>query len=281
MTTLFLALSIFATTLQSVFKKKVNAKCTNCEFTVSTAITFFALLYFLIFSDKSFFDTALIPYSLAFSLCYATAAVTCVLAIGCGSMALTNLALVYSKIIPIFYSIFFRDETLSSFRIVGLICLALSLFLTYFKRDGEGVSLKWMFYVFLLFLSNGMCSVLMREQQVKFDGKSDGTFMVISLVIVVMILGISALIRERGRVVETLKKGIGWCALCGAGNGTANYFAFICLTRIPGIVYYPISSAGDLVLTFIFSVALFRERFTRNQIIGFVFGILSIILINL
>jgi len=281
MTVLFLSLSILATTMQSVFKKKVNAKCTGCQFLISTLITFFALVYFAVVSDLSYFPSGMLPYCLALSVCFATATVTCVMAIACGSMALTNLVLAYSRAIPILYSIFFLGDKLNSFQTAGLVCLGLSMLFTYYKRDGGGISLKWVIYAVLLFLSNGMCAVTMRSQQIKFGTETDGIFMVVSLIFATLIVLIAAIVRERREIKTVLRYGIGLCALCGGSNGIANYFGLICLARLPGTVYYPITGAGDLVLTFIFSVALFKEKFSKNQIIGFVFGVLSMILINL
>ncbi len=282
MTVLYLSLSIIATTLQSVFKKKVNAVCPGKEISISFTITFFALLYFVIFSDTSGFTSAILPYSVALAVCYATAAATGVMAIGCGSMALTHIILAYSRIIPILYSLIFLGETLDEVQIVGVVCLGLSLLFTYYKPEkGAAITTKWVVYVILLFLSNGMCSVFMRMQQIRFENKVDGIFMVTSLIMVELILLVIAFTREGKGAVTVFKKGIGWCGLCGASNGIANFFTLLCLPLMAGSVFYPVSSAGDLVLTFLFSVVIFKEHFSKNQVIGFAFGILSMVLINL
>ena len=282
MTILYLSLSIIATTLQSVFKKKANAVCPNKEISISFTITLFALLYFLIFSDKGGFTLEILPYSAALSVCYATAAATCVMAIGCGSMALTHIILAYSRIIPILYSLIFLDESLNDVQTLGVICLGLSLLFTYYKPEkGSAMSVKWVVYVVLLFLSNGMCTVLMRMQQIKFDKKSDGIFMITSLIMAVAILWVIALIREGKGILGVFKKDIHWCGLCGASNGIANFFTLLCLPLMAGSVFYPVSSAGDLVLTFLFSLIIFKERFSKNQVVGFAFGVLSMVLINL
>ena len=78
-----------------------------------------------------------------------------------------------------------------------MVCIALSLVFTYYKREnGSAVSLKWVIYAVILFISNGMCSVFMRMQQIRFDGKVDGIYMVVSLAVVLVILLAMALIRE-------------------------------------------------------------------------------------
>jgi len=282
MVVLYLSLSIIATTLQSVFKKKVNFACPNKEISISFVITSFALLYFLVFSDLGGFTCEILPYAMGLAVCYATAAATGVLAIACGSMAFTHIVLAYSRIIPILYSLIFLGEKLNAIQIAGVVCLALSLVFTYYKREkGSAVSLKWVIYAVILFISNGMCSVFMRMQQIRFDGKVDGIYMVVSLAVVLVILLAMALIREGKGFFQVFKKGILWCGLCGASNGIANYFTLLCLPLMAGSVFYPVSSAGDLVLTFLFSLVIFKERFTKNQTVGFVLGIIAMIFVNL
>lgn len=283
MVALYLFLSVIATTLQSVFKKKVNSVCPGKEISISFVITFFAFLYFLIFSDKSGFTAEILPYAAALAVCYAIAAATGVLAIGCGSMAFTHIILAYSRIIPIFYSLIFLNEKVNSIQITGLVFLGLSLIFTYYKRDntGSGITFKWLVYVILLFVSNGMCSVFIRMQQIRFNNKVDGIFMVTSLVMVLVILLVIAIIREGKGILDVFRKGIGWCGVCGASNGVANYFSLLCLPLMAGSVFYPVSSAGDLVLTLLFSLIIFKERFSKNQIVGFFLGILSMVLINI
>ena len=285
MIVVFVALCIVTQALQSVFKKKINEKCEHGEFMVGAMISLFALLYFVIFSDNVVFGTQIIPYSIAFSICYVIGTVTCVFALACGSLAFTNLMLAYSCILPLGYSLIYCGEALKAIQVIGIIALALSFLFTYYpdKKDAgnQKFSLKWLVYVFLLFLSNGMCMVIQQMQQRVFGGKYDASFMIISLVMAMIILIVCAFIRERKNIVKTLKNGVLLSGLCGACNGAANYFGLLCLLILPGSVYHPLISAGNLVLTYVLSVTLFKEKFQKNQVIGFILGIVSMVLINI
>ena len=118
-----------ATSIQGAFKKHLNIKCKSSEFTVSSMITFFALVFFLIFSNGITFSVDFIPYCVIYSLCYACAAVTYVLALSCGSLALTQLILSYSCLIPLTYSLLCGD-TLGVFQMIGIAFLLSSLVVT-------------------------------------------------------------------------------------------------------------------------------------------------------
>ena len=284
MSALLLSVRIASQSLQSIFKKKMNERCNSCEFSLSTLIACFALAYFLIFSEKFVFDSRIIPYCIAFSVCYAMASVTCVLALNCGSLALTDLMLVYSTVIPLGYSLIFCGETLGFLQIIGVAFLCVSFFFTYFKSGGskkQKISIKWIIYAALMFLSNGMCSVIQQLQQRVFGASLDDTFMIISLIMVVVLLGISALVREGKKFLVAIRGGFLLCGLCGACNGVMNYFALLCLLVVPEAVYYPLTTAGSMLLTYLLSMVIFKERFTKRQVFGFALCVLSMIFINI
>ena len=268
--------------MQSVFKKRLNKKCTNCEFSVGTLISAFALLYFLIVSKNLTFAPELLPYSVAFAVCYAVATVTCVLALNTGSLAFTELMLAYSGTMPLLYGILFMDDPLTLWKILGIVLLLISFLFTYYKPKGQKQTFRkiWFLYVALLFLTNGGCGVVMRMQQNRFSGTMDSSFMVFSLIMVVVFLLTASLIQKEN-VLHAVKKGWYLTGLCGACNGAANYFSLLCLLTIPGTIYYPFTSAGGLTLSYILSVTVYKEKFNIGQIIGFVLGVLSMILVNL
>ena len=280
---LYLGVGIFTNSLQSAFKKVLNKRASHSEFTFSAMITTAALLFFVIFSGNISYSWSFVPYSAVYSICYATAAVTCVLALSCGSLALTNLALVYSGVIPLLYSLLFCGEQMNGFQIGGLICLWSSFVLTYYRREKtrQPFSIKWMVYVGLLFLSNGMCGVLSRMQQRIFGGVYDRSFMIVSMTMAGILLWIAAIVRERHEMKTAVRCGWWLSATCGTFNGVTNFLGLMCLLVIPGVIYYPVSSAGSLVVTCLLSMVVFKERFTRAQLVGFVLGVVAVVLLNL
>lgn len=279
---LFLSLVIVTTSLQSVFKKRLNQKCTACEFSVGTLISSFSLLYFLIVSKNLTFTWELFPYSLAFAICYAVATVTCVLALNCGPLAFTELMLAYSSTLPLLYGIIFMKDPITIWKVTGILLLLISFIFTYYKPKGEKQTFKksWIIYVILLFLSNGGCGVFMRMQQNRFSGAMDSSFMVSSLIMVVIFLLTASLVRKEN-ILLAIKRGWYLTGFCGACNGAANYFSLLCLLTIPGTIYYPFTSAGGLTVSYIISVVGYKEKFRTGQVIGFILGVLSMILVNL
>lgn len=271
--------------MQGVFKKKLNEKCRECEITLSAMISLFALVFYALLATDITFSIEIIPYSVVFGTCYATAASTYVLALASGSLALTELMVVYSIAVPLTYSLIFCGDTLSITQIIGLIFLAVSFFFTYYKpkntQKKQTKLVRWAIFATLLFFSNGACGVAKQMQQRVFEGKYDNSFILISLIIAVVLLAIVAVVKEKRRVLFAIKNGSLLSGMCGACNGAANYFSMLCLLVVPGAIYYPLTAAGGLVLTCILSAVIYKEKFKANQIIGFVLAALSIVLINI
>lgn len=279
-----LIVTTVATSTQGLFKKYLNEKCKNSEFTVSAMITLFALLFFAVFSGDIRLSPEFLPYSAAYGVCYACAAVTYVLALNHGSLALTQLVIAYSCVIPLGYSLI-CGETLGVFRIIGILFLFASLIVTYYRKetgkDKNAVSLKWVALVALMFVSNGMCGVLSRMQQIKFSGIYDNSFMLVSLILATLLISTTAIIRERRTIMETVKRGVLFSFGSGLSNGIANYFGLIALALVPNAIVYPVKSAGGLVLTALMSIFIFKEKLRTAQYIGVGLGILAMVFINI
>ena len=285
MEALLLTAQIASQSMQGVFKKKLNEKCRDCEISLSAMISLFALALYAFLATNISFSIEIVPYSIVFGVCYATAASTYVLALASGSLALTELMVVYSITVPLAYSFIFCGDTLNIAQIFGLIFLAISFFFTYYKPKStpkkQTKLVKWTIFATLLFFSNGACGVVKQMQQRVFEGRHDNSFILLSLIIAVVLLAIIAVIKEKHRVLFAIKNGSLLSGMCGACNGAMNYFSMLCLLVVPGAIYYPLTAAGSLVLTCILSAVIYKEKFKRNQIIGFILAALSIVLINI
>ena len=164
-------------------------------------------------------EIGVIPYALAFAAAYCTFTVFVVLAIGCGSLSLTNLMISYSLMIPALYGVFFLKETLSRFFYPGILLLACSLFLINEQGEKTKIRFKWILYVTLAAVGNGLCSVFQKMQQVKFDGAYKNEFMIIALVSGAIGLSIVALVQERREMIPCVKLGWIYAVSGGLCNG--------------------------------------------------------------
>lgn len=273
---------------QKVIQDRYNARCRSGVFLFSGMISFFAMCFFMVVNrDWTWSNTLLIP-TVAFGLSYAAATVFVVLAIRCGSLAKTTLVASYSLLVPAFAGVFILGEKLNPFMITGLVLLVLSLWLTNYRRASldqpkEKVTLRWLIYISLGFVGNGMCSTVQKLAPHYLGEEINANlYMVTALGLSTVVLITASFLTgevERGR---TLRIGTPLSLFCGLFNGGVNYLAIYLIRQgIPASVMFPVLSAGEIILIVPYALLVRRERFTPKQWIGFGVGVAAVVLLNL
>ena len=277
---LLLAIVVACISLQNIFRKQYNVKMqTPSAFSFSLLSTVFALLFFVICSGfKLEFVLGVVPYSVGFAVSYALALAGSLLAIKHGPLSITMLITSYSLVIPAFHGIFAYGDTLEVVGIIGLLMLLVSLFLINKKSSNSGMSIKWLFYVILAFGGNGFCSVFQKMQQRAYEGEYKNEFMIISLVFCALFM-IAAMViaKEKPDFKNSLVLGAG----CGVANGIVNMLVMVLVGSIPSIILYPSIAAGGIVIGFLVAVFVYKERLSTQQIMGYIMGTISVVLMNL
>lgn len=282
---LLLSIAALAVTGQNIFKQKFNDKCKSGTFFFTGMIAVFAMIFFIAINRDSYYSAKLILPSAAFALSYASATFFAVLAIRYGSLAKSCLIISFSLLVPSFYGILFLREPVSLELILGTVLLIVSLFLINYEKEEteEKASLKWYIFVFLALMGNGLCSTVQKAKQQIHGTEGDNLFMIVALAMVAVLMFVLALCsrEERTTVRQTLRHGFLWAILCGVANGLTNYLVILLNLDLPASTLFPVISSGSLVLSFLYSVFVVREKFSTRQYIGFMIGVISIVLLNL
>ncbi len=266
---------------QSILKKHYTQKTNGWGvYLFNTLTSAAALLFFVVTSSKLDFNLSFVPYSIGFAISYAIASVFMVLAIAYGSLSLTSLFVSYSLMIPTFYGLIIGDPIGKGF-IPGMILLIISLFLTNKSDEKTKISFKWIIFVILSFVGNGMCTVVQKMQQVASNGAYKNEFMIVALAIVTIVMLIMTLFTERKDIKLFAKSGWHWAIICGVLNGMVNLFVMILSSRMPVSLMFPLISAGGLVVTYIVSRFFYKEKLTKIQSIGFIFGLAAVVFLNI
>ena len=105
--------------------------------------------------------------------------------------------------------------------------------------------------------------------------------MIASLLLVTCVIGTIALVRERGALRACYKPGLLYGGGCGVANGIANLLVMVLANRLSASLLYPTISAGNIVLTYVISTLLFREKLVKRQLVGLFLGVAAVILLNL
>ena len=282
---------LFLTALFIVFQKvcqdRYNARRDSGVFFFAGMISFFAMCFFAAVNRDWTWSNELILPAVSFGLSYAAATVFVVLAIKSGSLAKTTLITSYSLMVPAFAGLIVLREPLGIPMLVGLVLLVLSLWLTNYRKKTadapkEKITAKWVIFVLLAFVGNGMCSTVQKLTP-HFLGAdiNQNLYMIAALGLSSVVLITASFLTKETNLKATLKIGAPLALLDGLFNGAVNYLAIYLNQFIPASVMFPVLSAGEIILIVPYSLLVRREKFTAAQWVGFGVGVVSVVLLNL
>ena len=259
MPALLITLCVGTLTVQSIFTKQYSLKGLSGDYTFGASKVLFAFLFFLVTTKDLAITAQILPYSLGFAAAYTTAIVT-------------------------MYGFLFRHEPVGLAKCIGIGLLLVSLFLVRSENSGEEekkVTGKWLLFISVAFVGNGMCSVVQNAQQYKFGGAENGNFMVLALFISFIALVILAAVFERKTFLPVLKQGSLYAAAEGLCNGATNLLVMVIIGMVATSVFFPVLSCCQMILIFIISAVFYKERFLPRQLAGLGFGLAALVLLNL
>ena len=279
---LYLLLIILGVSFQNIIKKPYAKKTGGRgASTFSLILSLSALIFFIVTTNGFTLDVGIIPYSILFAASYICATVFALMAIACGSLSLTALLISYSLILPTAYGLIFLNDSTSAGLVPGLILLAVSLFLTNAKREKSEISIKWIIFAVLASVGNGMCSVSQKMQQVKFNGAYKNEFMIAALVIVVLFFALYSIIKDKREIKKYIKLGWKEGVFCGLANALVNLLVMVLSATMPASLLFPLISGCGILITHLVARFYYKENLSKIQTVGFVFGLVSVILLNI
>lgn len=295
--------SVVVLTAQGILIKRFGDKRPGAEitYTFASAVCAFILFGVIAIFSHSQFNVQSIPYSFMFALCYAGSTITYVLAVGCGSLALTTTIHSFALIIPTVLGFLIWDEPISILKVIGIVLFAAALLLMGEKAESgkKLLSTKWVILMIISFFCEGLAPVAIKMHSLGLGEEtasaSNDVFMVMAYGMAVVGIFVAAVLKEgriklpadgEGKVknfmLDSLKIAIPIASVGGICNGLYNLMnTVVANNKLNVSVFYPVVSAGQLVFTCMVAVVFFKERLTVKQLCAIFCGIVAIVLLNL
>ena len=295
--------SIVALTAQGVLIKRFGDKRPGAEitYTFATAVCAFILFGIIALVSGSQFNAQSVVYSLFFAVCYAGSTITYVLAVGCGSLALTTTIHSFALIIPTVLGFVLWNEPINAFKIIGIVLFAAALLLIGEKAEAgkKLLSTKWIILMIISFFCEGLAPVAIKMHSLALGEEKamecNDVFMVMAYAMAFVGIFVAALLKE-GRVkitsadgkkqknfmLDSLKIALPLASLGGLFNGLYNLMnTVVANNKLNVSVFYPVVSAGQLIFTCIVAVIFFKEKLSVKQLCAIICGIVAIVLLNI
>lgn len=282
---MFIALAAFFAVSQSASAKlyaKENSNTNTLSFNLVKSGA--AFLLFVIISIYGFkWHTPTFWYAMIYAAAMTCSMICGYLALMKGPMALTSLIVSYSVVIPCFFGIFYWDEKLSSLQICGLVLLCISILLLR-KKDSSLVFKKhWFLCLASTFVANGICSVVQKFHQTAYPGEYCNEFTVYNLAFIFLVFLIASIVKKAGSKPEGKKEKekIRFSALAGVCMGIANYLTLVLSAQENASVLFPLITVFTMIVNYIVSRFMFKEKLSLIQLGGIALGIASVVLLKM
>ena len=265
------------------------------------------IVFFIAANRFSFaFHLETFLFAMLFAFFYLCAVMFYILALKRGPLSVTALIYAYALVVPTLFGIFFYHDPTDAVFYIALVFLLVSLFLINVKpknkrKDFERPSrenefspdlpvnkkkngILWGIFIFIAFLGNGLCSVVQSYHQRLYTGTYKSEFMIFALFAVMLVNLIAVLcITPKNNTIRLVKKNWYWGVIGGIVNALLNLATMMVVAgqTIPLSWFFPFEAACNLVIVYLFSLFVFKEKLGLAQHVGFACGVISIILFNI
>ena len=245
-----------------------------------------AVIYFVLTDKGGFqFPKGIWIYGIINSLMYAIGFYSGYVAYKIGSFGLTRLFTSFGVVFSTFFGILYFKEQASGFTYFAILLIVISLFLmNYRKHQKSGlqeVSLKWVIFVILTVASNAAITVIGKLQHSAFGDAFSNEYLIISYIGAAISLFAFGFVFEKDSFGSAIKHGVLFGAAAGIFNGINNLLGLLTYNYLPLSFISPVKTGGGIIISFIVSVLLFKERFSKRQYISVIIGIAAVILMNI
>ena len=189
-----------------------------------------------------------------------------------------------SMIIPILIGLILFKETITFFKILGII-LAIGAIIIASKEDGNSkLSKKYLIILLLLFLGQGMADGILNWTQKNMLSEQNMNLFFGITFLAAGLIGSFFLIFQIGRSkVKFDKKSIVWGILLGIPNYLTLLYFIKSLKNglLDSFQIFPIVNMGVIILCTVSSILIFNEKVSLSKWVGIGIGVLAIFMILL
>ena len=204
-----------------------------------------------------------------------------------GSYSFLMIAAMFGGImVPLVVGVAFLGETITLIQGVAIVLMLIS----FVVMNARGISFKgasgsYYLWCFLLFLSNGLYSVVMNLQTTFMAGAERTEMLSILFLTSALLVAVPKLIKGEGKqLLQSFRMGkkaaLFLLICCASATAAANLLLYN-LTQMDASILYTIDNGGVLVFSVLYSFLLFKERPRWEQWAGIAMALISIVLINL
>ena len=281
---IILCLCVLATskvTVQGLFAKtNIKGFCDSLFFNALV----FLFLVLIFFKDILTLNFSVFLFSLVFGVLTVAFQMCYISAMSCGNVSLTVLIVNLSMIIPILVSVFCYGEGLSVLRFIGILLTVFALFLSIDSKVEKRNFRKWFCLSILSSLFSGglaVCQKIFSKTEWHTYSKPFVVCGYAVAAIISILIYIIFKCKGTGISYKINIKVIGYAASIGILLGTFQILNTKAITIIDGTLIFPAYYGGALILSYLSSLLILKEKISNKQKLSLAVGVIALVLMNL
>ena len=202
-----------------------------------------------------------------------------------GPYGLTRLVSGFYLLFTIFYGIVFLKESTTVMTYIGIAMVLAAMVLINYKKSDEKAekrgSLKWLFWVLASTVANGFIGIITRYQQIRFEDACSNEFQFVSFFGGFVLLALIGLVVDRDKLGRVIKTGSLYGFGAGILNGAKNFLTLVIYLYLPLSIVSPLKMGLSLVGSFAVAFLMYKEKYTKKQLLGVAIGAAAIIILTI
>lgn len=199
-----------------------------------------------------------------------------------GNVSLTVLITNFSMVISVIVSCLFFGESISFVRFVAIVVTVISFMICSGVRDGDTGDKKWLTYTIIAMLSTSCGSIVQKYFGASvYHGENQAYISCLYIWSTIIGLIIYPIMRKKEKrnfkINFSLIKHAVAVGLC---LGIYQVIYTYGLANIDGTFLFPAQTGVTIIFSALSGVLIFKDKFSKRQIIGIMLGIISLVMMN-
>lgn len=197
-------------------------------------------------------------------------------------------------VIPSLYGVFFLHETLSVWRVIGMILLVAALIVPVFEKKELKTSKKGIIICLLMCGFNGVNNIATKYHQLDLQALNTQDFLIwknLWLILITLLLLMGYWIKNSSKkresisyersaektdiVRKTVLLAIVLILITGLISGVGEYFNVLAAKTADATLLYPLTTGGCMVLSAVFGRLFFAEKITKYNAVSLVIAVIG------
>lgn len=287
MSLLFLGLSIILSSVRNILSKGISdVKFGTKQFFFTQACIFICGSLVLILVANQNFERPSLPtlfYATLYGILLLSAQYCYTSALKKGNIGICSTVYSLGFIFPTLSGNMFWNERLTGLNIIGILMVIPTIIISGMPSSKNGQQKNINTYIIPLMsamLSSGGLGIMQKVQQNSHYPEQKNIFVISAFALAGTISFLISLFAKREPQIK-----IGRKLIFGAGIGVAfglcNLLNTILAGQLDSAVFFPVLNIGTIFFSIVSGIIFYKEKISRNDLIAFLLGIISILLITI